>query len=803
MRKKNAYVDFINAFQEPSALSQLGVQRDYSNLIQVVEAAPDAYLILTPDLRIVLATDAYLTARQCQREELVGKYISDVFPDTPESSLDYFIKSLRASFDKVLGSKKMDQMVLQHYDAHQTTYLAEGLEEKHWIPSNTPVLNEAGEIMYIIHKLTDVTDLFQSKATEKKLLLQQHALKDKLEQLRDVEQKLKDAQQRLEETQTLGHIGSFEATFPYDDIRWSDELFRIHGLEPQSEKILFETCASFVHPDDREAFDKTLAAYYTEQKELNFIYRIVRSDEAVRVLHVIGRIVYTLSGKAHKVHGTIQDITEQVKAEQKIRENEALLSQTEKIGRVGSYSCDIATMQLQFSDGMFRLLGYEPGSFVPTLDFIDSVSQPDDALVVRQILEQAAKTKQPYEYLRRIYRPNGKMFYMHSIGRVECDSEGNAKRFIGIVHDITERQQAEEKLRQSEFHYRMLVSNTPDIITRWREDLELVFSNQHFEAVTGLPVTSLYLKAAPEAEKQEGSSLSWKEKVGLVMEMGEPLDHNHSYDLPFGRAYYHSRLVPEYADDGTIKSVLVIARDISALKKLEQENLNLRLSQQKDLLLAIMETQETERRRIAEALHSGIGQLLYGAKLNLDQLTRVKVAQDASKIKATVLKTDQMLHEAIKQVRTISHELTPSVLEHFGLEVAFQQMCVPFNTEDMELQCEVFNLRQDVERHLQVCVYRIAQELVNNIIKHAEATKASLLMREQKDSLVLLAEDNGKGFAPEQIQTEGIGLKSIQDRVKLLNGTMRIHSAPNQGTLVQITLPLGPVPGRGLHRKRL
>lgn len=230
------------------------------------------------------------------------------------------------------------------------------------------------------------------------------------------------------------------------------------------------------------------------------------------------------------------------------------------------------------------------------------------------------------------------------------------------------------------------------------------------------------------------------------------------------------------------------------MKRLEEENLNLRLTQQKELLLAILETQETERKRIAEALHNGIGQLLYGAKLNLDQLTREDQALDAPNIKASALKTDHMLEEAINQVRSISHELTPSILEHFGLEVAFKQICTSFNSDKLAFQCVVLNLRKDLERHLQISVYRIAQELANNIVRHAQATEASLLLREKRESLVLLAEDNGRGFDPQLMETKGIGLKSIQDRVKLLNGTIRIHAAPDQGTLIQIILPLTASP---------
>ncbi|WP_162054272.1 PAS domain-containing protein [Pontibacter pamirensis] len=790
MRNDSTRTNSSSDFQKALEQNQVDVQQEYKSLLKIIAAAPDAYLILSPDLKIQFVSDAYLAATKSVRKDLLGKYIFDAFTESSATPDANAVKNLHSSLKKVLNTKKPHQMELQHYHVPKPTHLGGGFEEKHWSTSNTPVLNDSVEVSYIIHKVTEVTELVRSQEKVKDLKGKRLSLQATLNKLQNIQQKLEEEQRRLEDAQTLGHIGSFEAAYPYDAISWSDELYRIHGLEPQSEKITSEAYAAYVHPDDKEMYAKALDEFYKGNKSLNHIYKIVRRDKVERDLHLKGKVVRDATNRAIIVMGTIQDITEQVQAQQILRENEMLLRETEQVGHVGSYYGDIATLTFRFSEGMFRLLGLVPEDKVISLEQIDASSHPDDALVVRQILEQAIRDKQPYEYLRRIYRRDGQMRYLHSTGKVKCDSDGKAVRFVGIVHDITEQKQAEEKIRQSELHIRTLIDNTPDVITRWDKDLRIIFNNQSFVTSTDLPVPLLLLQETVETEQPENMRLSLKEKVMQVLQTGETPDHNNSYALPHGRVYYHSQLVAEFSEDGTIESVLVITRDISALKRLEKENLELRLNQQRELLLAIMETQEAERRRIAEALHNGIGQLLYGAKLNLDKLTKEEIAQDVSKVKASVMKTDQMLEQAITQVRSISHELTPSVLEHFGLEVAMKQICAIFNTEKLEFQCLVFSLRSDLERHLQISTYRMAQELANNIVKHAQATEASLLLREHKDSLVLLAEDNGKGFELEHIQTKGIGIKSIQDRVKLLSGTIRINSAPGQGTLIQITLPI-------------
>jgi len=236
--------------------------------------------------------------------------------------------------------------------------------------------------------------------------------------------------------------------------------------------------------------------------------------------------------------------------------------------------------------------------------------------------------------------------------------------------------------------------------------------------------------------------------------------------------------------------VLGVDLDTTEVQRLEAENLTIKLQQQKELLLAILETQEEERKRIAEALHNGLGQILYATKLNLDLIDLKKLPANMGTLQETKQKVDSLLKEAIYQTRSLSHELVPVVLEDFGLITAIKDIGKKCSSKKLDFQCRVSSLNMPLEKHLQVAIYRIAQELANNIVKHAGATEASIQVREHDDFICVLAEDNGKGFNPKEIKAKGIGLKATQDRVKLLNGTMDIESNTEQGTLISIYLPL-------------
>jgi PAS domain S-box-containing protein len=230
--------------------------------------------------------------------------------------------------------------------------------------------------------------------------------------------------------------------------------------------------------------------------------------------------------------------------------------------------------------------------------------------------------------------------------------------------------------------------------------------------------------------------------------------------------------------------VLGVDLDISEVQRLEAENLRLRLTQQQALFRAVLEAQETERRRIAESLHNGLGQTLYAAKLQLNQLL-------ASPAPAALNRADRLLADAIRQTRTLSHELVPSVLTEFGLLAALRDISRSLRGPNLRFACTVeLDEQQTLPLPLQVAVYRMAQELAQNVVKHAHATEASLALETVPGFVLLRVEDNGVGFANPSVPGPGIGLRTIRDQVALLGGTVDLGSSPEFGTYVRIRFPL-------------
>ena len=193
-------------------------------------------------------------------------------------------------------------------------------------------------------------------------------------------------------------------------------------------------------------------------------------------------------------------------------------------------------------------------------------------------------------------------------------------------------------------------------------------------------------------------------------------------------------------------------------------------------MLAAIEGEEKERRRVARDLHDGLGAVLATAKMRINALENE--IPDIRKMNS-FQKAEGLLDEAVSTVREISHNMVPHMLEQYGLEYAIEAMCDHISkTQNLEVTFIPFGLEAEMADMVKVSIYRIIQELLRNVVKHAEASEAIVQISIEQNDLMMIVEDNGKGFDPEKIprKNRGIGLNSLTSRVQYLGGEMRIES---------------------------
>lgn len=218
---------------------------------------------------------------------------------------------------------------------------------------------------------------------------------------------------------------------------------------------------------------------------------------------------------------------------------------------------------------------------------------------------------------------------------------------------------------------------------------------------------------------------------------------------------------------------------VSNQKQLEEQ-----LQQQ--IFRAVLDTQEIERKRIAETLHNSLGQILYAAKLSLSTVNKSPMTEND---KEGLKNADKLLNDAIIESRRLSHELMPVILEDFGLKTAVEDICRKLSGK-IQFKCRFKGAIKQLDKYIEVAIYRLVQELVMNVVKHSDATDALVAIEVHKTSVQVAVQDNGRGFNVVKEKRDGIGLKTIRNNVNLLKGNINITSGRGQGTIINIDIPI-------------
>ena len=227
-------------------------------------------------------------------------------------------------------------------------------------------------------------------------------------------------------------------------------------------------------------------------------------------------------------------------------------------------------------------------------------------------------------------------------------------------------------------------------------------------------------------------------------------------------------------------------------KRMFQEQVKrqqLELGYQQKLMEAVLESQENERRRLAGELHDSIGGMLSTIRVGLTSISR---QIDQPEI---INQPKQMLDETISTVRNISLDLMPPTLERFGLSFAIKELCERLNgSANVPVTYHEDEQVKNLPRSTQLMVYRVAQELINNAVKHSNASAINVTVR-GTNNFELIVEDNGSGFDVDSVRQRsskrsGLGLYNIENRARVLNATLQIEASKKKGSKITMTMPL-------------
>jgi PAS domain S-box-containing protein len=407
-------------------------------------------------------------------------------------------------------------------------------------------------------------------------------LRQLYENIRQSEQALRNVVDYLAEAQRLGHIGSWvlEPTGPFE--YWSQELFRIYGLDPERDAPTLEEYLACVHPLDREFMATLVKRMLAEGLGCDVTKRIVRPSGEVRYIRCVGAPVVE-NGILKRIVGNAIDVTEHELLTRELQRREAFLADAQRLSHTGSFGWNPETGEIFWSDETYCIFEYDSAS-KPTLDMLVQRLHPQDRALVQQVIDRASQTGTDFEHEYRLLLADGRVKHVHAIAHALQDASGN-REFIGAVTDITERKTAEEKIRRNGRELRTLVEAIPAYVGTALPDGSVDFISQSWLDYTGF-------------SKEQGVGWGWEDvihpedldrvvanwRAGLAA--GAPVEH----ELRCRRAdgTYHwflYRSLPLRDDGGNVVKWYGTLTNIEALKETEQA-----LQLREHELLGIIET---------------------------------------------------------------------------------------------------------------------------------------------------------------------------------------------------------------------
>lgn len=391
-------------------------------------------------------------------------------------------------------------------------------------------------------------------------------------------------------------------------------------------------------------------------------------------------------------------------------------------------------------------------------------------------------------------RANGDEFPLEA--SISQATVAGKRLFTVILHDITARAQAETALRTSEQRFRVLVEGSPDAIYI-QKDETIVFVNQatltlfgatSTDQLIGRPVTTLFHADSHQSLRDTLKSIA----------AGNPrrplIEHK---IIRLDGAIRYVRIASSVFDDAGTPAIQEIMRDVTdhylTMAELERSHAELRR-----LGMALETAQEEERKRIARELHDDLGQTLtvlkmdvssLKAKLNIDSVSDAAQKQ----LHEDIERMDGLLNHTVQSVRRISADLRPLLLDELGLAIALEALVkhVMQRSQHIRFRLDLNADRLQVDQRVATPLYRIAQEALNNTVKHSEATEATLrLYRNASDDLIMEFSDNGKGMAPaDRRKLASFGLIGMRERVLAVGGEIVIEGNPGMGTRIRVRIP--------------
>ena len=562
-----------------------------------------------------------------------------------------------------------------------------------------------------------------------------------------------------------------------------------------SEEVVGRSLSSLIAEDEQSTLANHTTRWQAGEASVTGL-SLRRLDGTVRDVSVAG------ARQTDEPDSTIQlvvrDVTEQKRAERRLRENEERLALAVAGALEGVWDWNLETDAVVYSPRWTEMLGYSPEEIEPHVSAWERLVHPDDRSRADRASDSIARGERAtYEAEFRLRHKDG--HYVHVLSRgfpVRREPGGPVVRIVGIHLDLSELRRAEAALRENEERLKLAFAGAQEGVWDWNLETNAVVYSSRWKEMLGYaddeiePHVGAWERLLHPDDREKAQRLNESITAGADTYEGEfRLLHKDGHYVEVLSRGYPVRRVP----GGPIVRIVGTHFDLTERKRAEAERAR------REFLSRLVFAQEDERRRIAREMHDQFGEHLTALALRIRLLKDAAVDRPDLGPHIESMKTiAQRLDDDVEQ---LVWQLRPTALDDLGLRSALANYVQDWSARvGTAARLHTTGLMDDrLPPDVETALYRIAQEALTNVAKHAAAKNVEVILERRTDSVLLIVEDDGMGFDPPSRETsgEGFGLVSMRERAALVGATLEIESSSGNGTAILVRLPTSAVPGRG------
>lgn len=718
------------------------------------DRSPIGAAIVSKDFRFTRINDSLGRILGYAPEELVGRTFADVtHPDHIQDDMVQVKRLLASEIDQYVTDKRYLRKDGSVTWAHLSVSL---------------IRDDTGAPLYFLPMVEDIND---RKIAEEALRESQYFI-----------------QKIIDSSPSLIFIFDLERqiiTFA------NHEVFNSLGYSPADlEKLGPNLLAAILHPDDAHLVNQHLQRMRAAQDGdiLEDDYRVKHANGEWRWLRSrdipFGR---NAKGEVKLVLSSALDITERKRVDEKIIEANTRLKLALDAARAGTWDWNIVTNSFYWSPELFTLFGADRTT-LPGFEVWAQAVHPDDRDQAARLIQHAIETHTDLVSEYRVIHSDGETRWIRATGRVTYDGS-KPLRMTGICLDITESKLAATEIIASEARYRQLYEQSP-----------LPYQSLDRNGII-LEVNQAWLKTLKYSRDEVIDKY-----FGMILGENSQVQYRDIHEEAMHSGEIYNEFEIRQADGGTllvaIDGVVVkdqhnqpvriqcVLRDITASRKTEEL---IRASEEtlRRLALHLQEAREQERLEVARTIHDELGQALSVLEMDLTWLERHLPRLSEPNVRK-MKSMHQLIDATTHMVQRISRDLRPALLDDLGIFAAIDWHVKDFANRS-GIKCNLVTQQPTIPIDLGVstAVFRILQEALTNVARHAGATRVNVAVNADEKALTLSVKDNGQGITEaELVNPHSLGIIGIRERAYALGGEVSITRGPRRGTIVKVSIPL-------------